>query len=132
MDYIKINNRVWDVRVTALYRNFNILYTENTQRTLAVGALMHLDPLGAFHGHKIKFQRRGSNLQEFDELYNFLSTPRKTGIPVEIAFNQTTISYNAYVSNGEQGLKRIDKVKNIVYWDEFEINIIPMEAQVIP
>lgn len=132
MDYVKIGGRVWDVRVTELSRNFNILYTENTQRTLAIGAPLYLDPLGTFHGHKIKFIRRGSNVIEFDELYNYLAAPRRAGIPVELVFGQSTIAYEAYVSNGDQPLRLIDKKTGIVYWDEFEANIIPLKAQVTP
>jgi hypothetical protein len=132
MDYVKIGGKVWDVLVVEIKENFNILYSENTGRTIAVGARMTLDPYGTFFGHNITFRRKQGFEKEYDDLFDFISIPRSNGIPVEIVHNQTTISYEAYVSSGERGLKRIDANSGKVYWDNLSINIIPMEAQVIP
>lgn len=132
MDYVKIGGKVWDVVVTEITENFNILYSENTGRTMSVGAKMSLDPLGTFYGHKVTFQRKQGKEAEYDKLFDYISKPRYDGISVEIVHNQKTISYKAYVSNGERTLKRIDKKTNKVYWEKFSANIIPMEAQVIP
>lgn len=132
MDYVKIGGRIYDVLVVDLVENFNILYSENTGRTLSVGARMTLDPLGTFYGHQITFQRKQGNEEEYDLLFDYVSKPRYDGIPVEIVHNQTTISYDAYISRGERSLKRIDYKTGRVYWNEFSLNIVPMEAQVTP
>lgn len=132
MDYVKIGGKSYDVLVTELSENFNILYSENTGRTIAVGARMTLDPLGTFLGHKITFQRKNGKEVEYDALFDYVSKPRYDGIRVEIVHNQSTISYDAYISNGERSLKRIDEKTGKVFWDKFSVNIIPMEAQVLP
>jgi hypothetical protein len=132
MDYFKINGRNYDVIVTEIEETFTILFSENTGRTLARGAKMTLDPLGTFFGHKVTVKRKNGFESVFDELYDFISTPRYDGVPVEIVHNQTTISYSAYISQGARKLSRIDEKTGKVYWGEITINIIPMEAQVTP
>jgi hypothetical protein len=132
MDYVKIGGRAYDVLVTEISENFNILYSENTGRTMAQGARMTLDPLGAFFGHKVTFQRKQGKEEEYDRLFDYISKPRYDGIAVEIVHNQTTLSYDAYVSSGERALKRIDPKTNKVYWDSLSVNFVPMEAQVLP
>lgn len=132
MNIVKIGGKVYDVLVTELSENFNILYSENTGRTITVGARMMLDPLGSFLGHKITFARHRGNEKAYDELFDYLSKPRYDGMPIQIVHNQTTISYDAYVSSGERALKRIDPETGRVYWDKFSVNFVPMEAQVLP
>ena len=126
---LKIDGIVYDVAITEISENFNILYSENTGRTMSQGARMTLDPLGTFFGHKVTVVRRGDKFDEFDALYEYLSKPRLNGVRLEAVHGQTTIKYDAYVSQGERNLK---KVKNgVAYWDAFSINFVPMEAQVI-
>ena len=131
MDYFKIDGRSYDVLVTAIEENFNILYSGNTGRTMSTGARMVLDPLGCFVGHKITVQRKQGYEKEFDDLYDYVSRPRYDGLSVEIVHNQTTIKYDAYISNGSRQLKKISK-SDIVHWGELQLNIVPMEAQVVP
>lgn len=137
MNWFKLDGKSYEVLVTDILENFTILYSDNSGRTLDEGAPMYLDPLGTFIGHKVKVKRRQGYEKEYDELYNFLMTPRKVddehkGIMVEIAHNQTTINYEAYVSNGERPIQRINLQKNEIYWGEMSINIVPVRAQVLP
>lgn len=131
MDYFKIDGRSYDVVVTAIEENFNILYSENTGRTMSTGARMVLDPLGTFFGHKVTVKRKQGYEAEFDALYDYVSRPRYDGVNVEIVHNQTTIKYDAYISNGSRQLQKISK-SDIVHWGELQLNIVPMEAQVVP
>ena len=132
MDYVKIGGKAYDVLVTEISENFNILYSENTGRTMSVGARMTLDPLGCFIGHKITFQRKQGKEAEYDALFDYVSRPRFDGVPVEIVHNQTVLKYDAYISNGERALKRIDPKTGKAYWGELALNIVPMEAQITP
>lgn len=131
MNYCVIGGRSYDVIVTAIEESFTILYTENTGRTLQAGNMV-LDPIGTFFTHTVTFKRSKENVKEFDRLYEYLSTPRYDGIPIEIVHGQTTLKYDAYVSQGKRTLQRIaEKVKR-VFWGEFQVNFIPMKAQVTP
>ena len=132
MEWLKIGGKEWNVNVLSISENFTILYTGNTGRTISVGARMTLDPLGTFFGHKVTVGRRKDDFDEFDELFDFISKPRFDGVKIEIVHGQKTISYDAYISSGERKVKRIDNKNKKVYYDTFEIEIIPMEAQLIP
>lgn len=137
MDYFKIEGKAYNVLVVDLEENFTITYTENSGRVLDEGAPMYLEPIGTFIGHVVKIKRRQGYEAEYDELYELLSTPRKVdenhkGIMVDIAHNQSTISYEAYVSNGKRPLKRIDINNKKLHWGEMTLNIVPVRAQRLP
>lgn len=132
MDIVVIGGKSYDVLVLEIVESFNILYSNNTGRSIAVGAPMILDPLGTFIGHKVKFARKKGHEAEYDALFDYLAAPRYDGIPVRIVYGQTTISYDAYVSQGERAVKQIDEKTGLVKWGEFTANIVPMEAQVLP
>ena len=132
MDYVKINGTAYDVIVTEVEENFNILYSDNTGRTLGIGAPLTLDPYGTFYGHKVTFMRHKDNFAEYDSLFIALSKPTYSGINVDIVHNQTTLNYQAYVSSGNRSIKRIDEKTGNVYWDKFSANFIPVKAQVTP
>ena len=132
MNYCVIDGNKYDVLVTGIEESFSILFTENTGRSIGVGAPMMLDPLGTFFSHKVTFMREKENYKEFDKLYDFLTAPRYEGFDVEIAHNQKTIKYKAYVSQGTRALKRISERDKKVMWGELSVNFVPIEAQVIP
>lgn len=131
-DIVKIDGKQYNVLVMELSENFNILYSQNTGRTMSTGARMTLDPLGTFYGHTVTFGRRKGYEAEYDALFDDISRPRYDGIAVEIVHGQSTLAYDAYISNGQRAVKRIDPNTGKVYWDRMSVNIIPMEAQVIP
>ena len=65
-------------------------------------------------------------------MYDYLTTPRYDGIHIEVVHNQTTIKYDAYVSQGTRKLQRIvERIKKVL-WGELSVNFVPMEAQVLP
>lgn len=130
-DYVKIGGKAWNVRVLEIIENFNIMDTENAGRVIKKGR-MTLDRIGTFYGHKITFARDKATVSEFDDLFAYLAYPRNNGIKVDLVHGQNTIAYDAYVSSGERKLQRIDVNEQIVYWETFQANFIPMEAQVTP
>lgn len=131
-DIVKINGRSYDVIVVGIEENFSILYSDNTGRTLSETARMTLDPIGTFIGHKVKFARKNGHEDDYDALFDFVSTPRFVGVDLEIVHGQQIIKYEAYVSSGSRAVRNISKKSLKVYWGELELNFVPMEAQVTP
>lgn len=127
-DVFRVGGRAYNVNIVSLEENFTILYSENTGRTMDNGK-MFLDAIGTFYGHKVTVKRKNGYEREFDDLYNYISKPRNTGIQIDIVHNQEMISYEAYISNGIRKLERISKDKSKVFWGELSINIVPIEAQ---
>ena len=132
MDYVKIGGKSYDVIVTDIERNFEILQSSNAGATLAPGARETLDPLGTRIGHKITFKRKPGYEKEFDELWDFVIQPRFDGVWVDIVYNQDTLNYEARFTSGNQQLKKIDPITKKVYWGELVLDIVPIEAQVKP
>ena len=137
MNYFRVNGINYEVVVTGIVETFNILYSENTGRVISTGAQMVLDPLGTFIGHKVTIKRKNGHESEYDSLYNLITKPIKVlkkedALLFEVAHLQDSIAYEGYVSTGERKLERIDEKTGKIYWGELTLNIIPIEAQVLP
>ena len=130
MNYVKIDGTVWDVNVgiSEYEETFSVLDGENAGRVKA-NARMIRDIYGTFLGHKVTFFRRGDKVSEFDALWDYLKQPRES-VQLEAADGQTTLSYEAYYTSGSRKLQKVENGVN--YWDQLQINFIPMEAQITP
>lgn len=136
MNYFRVNGNPYNVTVVSIDENFNILYSENTGRTVADGQ-MTLDPIGTFYGHKIVIKRKNGYEAEYDELYELVSLPirveqEEDALLFEVAHLQDSISYRGYVSNGTRAVEKIDEINGKVYWGQLTFNIVPIKAQVLP
>lgn len=131
-DWIDIDGQRFNVIVTSIKESGTILYSDNTGRTLAIGAPMTLDPLGTFYNYTITVKRNGDDVDDYDRLYDYVMKPRFTGMIITAPHNQGTIQFEAYISAAERELKRIDDKGKKVYWKEMSLTITAMKAQVTP
>lgn len=129
MNYCKINGIAFDVTVSILdyEENFNVLDGENAGRVMT--GRMVRDIIGTYIGHKITFFNNGGT--GFDTLWEYLvQHSTDDSVMLEAADGQSAISYEAYYTSGTRRLKRASGGEN--FWDELEVNFIPMDAQVKP
>ena len=131
-NWFEIDGRAYDVIVKEITESAEILYSENSGRTMSQGARMTLDPLGTFFNYKVTVKRHGENTAEYDRLFDYVTRPRYNGMHIKIVHNQDTIEFDAYISAAERTLSKIDEQKGKVYWKEMTLNIVAMEAQVLP
>lgn len=128
MAFVKIGHIECDAVVSALSRSFEIKQSENMGRTIAEDSEMILDPKGTFLSYRVTFFRKNGQEDLYDELWDFLSEPRDTGVLVELPYNQRTETFYAYVTMGSQALKGINVKTGLMKWDKFEVLIEPMGA----
>lgn len=131
-NWIDIDGQRFNVSVMSIKQSGTILYSDNTGRTMAQGAPMTLDPLGTFYNYTITVKRNGDDLDDYDRLYDYIMTPRYTGMNITAPHNQGTIQFEAYITATEREVKRIDDKGKKVYWKEMNLNITAMKAQVTP
>ena len=130
MNYLRINGEPFDVKVaiSAVEENFNVLDGENAGRVMT--GRMVRDVIGTYIGHKVTFFN-GKNQADFDALWDYLVAHSVDGsVMLEAADGQTTLNYEAYYTSGTRKIRSVDN--GVTYWDELEINFIPMDAQVKP
>lgn len=137
MNYFSVDGKKYDVIVTSLSESFEVLYSDKTGRTIAVGAPMVLDPLGTFFKHNVTVRRKNGCEAEFDALYKLAYTPmtvvnESDAHYFEIAHEQKTIAYYGYISSGSRALEKIDEKSGKIYWGELSLSITPISAQVMP
>lgn len=130
-NWLEIDGKVFNVIVTSVTENASILYSENMGKTISAGRRTTLDPLGTEFSYEVSVKRRGDDVKSYDELYDYVTKPRTDGFHVKIVHNQTTLSFDAYVTGASRQLSKIDEEGNKVYWHEMSVTITPMEAQVV-
>lgn len=131
MNYCKINGISFDatVAISAIEENFNVLDGDNAGRSKLNGHMIR-DIIGTYIGHKITFFN-GKNDTSFDALWDYLKAHSvDDSVALEAADDQSSISYDAYYTSGTRKLRTVADGTN--YWDEIEVNFIPIDPQVTP
>lgn len=129
-NYVKINGVSFDVTVaiSAIEESFNVLDGENAGR--AMTGRMVRDIIGTYIGHKVTFFNGKSN-DDYDALWDYLIAHSvDDSVMLEAADGQSSISYEAYYTSGTRKIRAAQGGVN--YWDEIEVNFIPMDPQVTP
>ena len=125
MALITVDGEGYDVINSEITRSFQVLDGENAGRTMDFE--MHRDVGGTFYNYTWKIEPR--NITEYDELYEILSAPVDYH-NIVVPYGQTTKSFKAYVTSGQDVLKRQEDGVN--YWGELSINFVAMSPNRLP
>lgn len=112
------------IHVISLKRSFAVLDGENAGRTM--DGTMQRDVLGTYYNYALEIDPNESSPEEYDELYETISAPQDSH-DVTFPYGRGSLSFRAYVSNGEDELFDIANENN--RWEKLTINFIAMEPQ---
>ena len=87
---------------------------------------MERDIIGTFYNYSLQIETQNLNAAEYDELYHVLSAPVDYHT-ITLPYGQSTITFEAYVSNVNDELKLMQENRNI--WGGLTFNFVAMEPQ---
>ena len=114
--------------IPPIKRSFQVLDGENAGR-LALSGFMVRDVIGTFYNYQITINRDKSDIEEYDDLYETISAPVDSH-ELSIPYGQEILTFEAYVTNGTDELRKIDEDGNV--WNALLINFIAMKPQRTP
>lgn len=112
------------LHVLSVKRSFSILDGPNAGRTM--DGAMQRDIVGTYYNYSLTIDPSDSGPEEYDALYEALSAPQNSHM-ISVPYGRSVISFDAYVTNGEDELFDILDGKN--RWDNLTINFIAMSPQ---
>ncbi len=112
------------LHVLSVKRSFSVLDGENAGRTM--DGAMQRDIIGTYYNYSLVIDPSESDPAEYDAFYEAVSAPVNSHA-VSFPYGRSELSFQAYVSNGEDEL--FDAARGVNRWDELNINFIAMEPQ---
>ncbi len=120
----KIDNTEFNVGVTALSRKFAAQDRENARSTTTGTAIRSV--IGSFYHYTVQLQTSAMDLDEYDDLYEILTSPDEFHI-FEMPYGQTTYTFIGYITSVSDTLGFIRGEKN--YWFDLSFEIVPQSAK---
>ena len=90
---------------------------------------MERDIIGTFYNYSVEIDADQASLAEYDTFYDLISAPVDSHV-LTVPYAQTTLSFDAYVTNGEDTLEIMGDSFN--RWGSLSFNFIAMSPQRYP
>lgn len=116
-----------NLHVVSLKRSFSVLDGDNAGRVMT-GAMTR-DIIGTYYNYSMEIDPVSSNLAEYDEFYEAISAPVDSHV-LTVPYAQTTLTFDAYVANGEDEL--VSKYGSRNEWQNLAINFVAMKPKRTP
>ena len=119
-----IDGRYFNVFIPegGIKRSFSVADSDKAGRVLT-GRMMR-DIIGTFYNYTIELSTNQLSRQEYDELYEILSSPEDYH-SITVPYAQSTLTFDAYVTSGEDVADKIDS--SGTKWSGLSVNFIMME-----
>ena len=122
-----LDGKAYDVDILELKRKFAVTDTKNSGRVMDYS--MHRDIIGTFYNYTLKIAPRRGGMASYNSFYEAVSNPSYASHSLQLPFGEDTLTFQAYVTQGEDELK-IRNGKN--FWgtsNGLSVNFIAMEPQ---
>ena len=116
-----------NLHVVSLKRSFAVLDGDNAGRVMT-GAMTR-DIIGTYYNYSMEIDPVSSDLAEYDEFYEAISAPVDSHV-LTVPYAQTTLTFDAYVANGEDEL--VSKYGSRNEWQNLAINFVAMKPKRTP
>lgn len=116
-----------NLHVVSLKRSFYVLDGDNAGRVMT-GA-MKRDIIGTYYNYSMEIDPVSSDLAEYDEFYEAISSPVDSHV-LTVPYAQTTLTFDAYVANGED--KLVSKYNGRNEWQNLAVNFVAMKPKRTP
>jgi hypothetical protein len=116
-----------NVHVTSLTRKFQILDGPNAARG-ATGNMIR-DIVGTYFNYTLELALDGRYQAEYDTFYELVCDPKVDSHVIEMPYGQSTITFDAYISAGEDKLNFMS-TDNKNYWEGITLDFIAMKPQI--
>ena len=116
-----------NLQVVSLKRSFAVLDGDNAGRVMT-GAMTR-DIIGTCYNYSMEIDPVSSDLAEYDEFYEAISAPVDSHV-LTVPYAQTTLTFDAYVANGEDEL--VSKYGSRNEWQNLAINFVAMKPKRTP
>ena len=113
-----LNGVKYNINILELKRKFAVTDTENSGRVAEYS--MHGDIIGTFYNYTLKVAPFENDIKSYNDFYEAISNPNNSKHSIILPFGDETLSFTAYVTQGEDNL-RIRKGKNIWAYDGLTI-----------
>lgn len=135
MDLVKIDGVVYDVLVTAIEEQPEIVEGSNSGTALYNQRDIR-DIVGIKYAHKITFSPNDEYPEMFDRLFSYLFDNVRESVMLEVVHGQETISYEARYATSSRRVNYISKTKDadteeetdFIHWDDLTIDFRSMET----
>lgn len=130
LSLVKIDGTSYDVLVTAIAENYNVVEGPNSGVALYRQREIR-DLAGIKIGHSVTFAP-DNDPDAYDALCAYLFGTLREYVTLEIVHDQDVISYEAAYNTGSRRVSHIDDDNDVVYWTELTVDFRPMETQINP
>lgn len=125
---ITVDNVIYpNIIVTSIKRSFSVLDGPAAGRVMT--GKMERDIIGTYYNYSFEIDASDASPAEYDAFYEVISSPQDSHTVI-VPYAQTTLTFEAYVSNGDDELDIMMDAQN--RWGGLSINIIAMAPQRTP